>query len=460
MLSDSNKKRNDLNSQDFQLFSSKNINKDNSFQLDSSFSEEEINSESTIEKTTVLNSINQKNNLNPQNRIVCRKLNFNDDEEDKMDVDEDEYKFIKRQSSTSFSLSQPKFDEEYVIIKTLCEGEMGNVYFCMKFQDKRNYVVKVTKYFSSKNDYVNMNQFVNSMNDNINIPYSSFILQYKDFWIENDEEEQDYKVNKKIRNLYIVSEYASYGNLIDYLERLKLFSFNFTNQFYWDIIFEMMCGLLFIHKIGYIHLDIKPKNFLVNEYGKILLSDFCLTHPENKLNNNISDEIEGDSIYLSPEFFTKENITHKSDLFSLGLSILEILSQIELPKNGIIWQKIRNNGIPNEFLSKIPEEFYYIINNLTKINSWERSDIENIFNDNFNYPQLNQRYILFSNGNYQRTFNPINWKEFQIRNSFDHTLVDNIHQRFVKRSDSWKFDGSYSFKFKKSDSSIGNNKFS
>ena len=134
MFSNSNKKRNDLNSQDFQLFSSKNINKDNSFQLDSSFSEEEINSESTIEKTTVLNSINQKNNLNPQNRIVCRKLNFNDDEEDKMDVDEDEYKFIKRQSSTSFSLSQPKFDEEYVIIKTLCEGEMGIVYFCMKFQ--------------------------------------------------------------------------------------------------------------------------------------------------------------------------------------------------------------------------------------------------------------------------------------------------------------------------------------
>ena len=231
MLLDLNKKKNEYNSQDFQLFSSKNINKDNSFQLDSSFSEEEINSESTIEKTTVLNSINQKNNLNPQNRIVCRKLNFNDDEEDKMDVDEDEYKFIKRQSSTSFSLSQPKFDEEYVIIKTLCEGEMGIVYFCMKFQDKRNYVVKVTKYFSSKNDYVNMNQFVNSMNDNINIPYSSFILQYKDFWIENDEEEQDYKVNKKIRNLYIVSEYASYGNLIDYLERLKLFSFNFTINF-------------------------------------------------------------------------------------------------------------------------------------------------------------------------------------------------------------------------------------
>ena len=458
MISKSNKENFDLNNQNFQFFSNNKQAKYN-FQVDSSFSDDEINSESTLEKTTTMNSIkpSSKSNINQQNKIVCRKLNFCDEGDDKMEIDEDEYKLIKKQSSTSFSLSQPKFDEEYVIIKTLCEGEMGIVYLCMKFQDRKNYVVKVTKYFSSKNDYLNMNQFVNSMNDNIIIPYSSFILHYKDFWIENDEDEQDYKVNKKIRNLYIVSEYASYGNLIDYLERLKLFSFNFTNQFYWDIIFEMMCGLLFIHKIGYIHFDIKPKNFLVNDNGKILLSDFCLTQPENNQNYS-SDENEGDSIYLSPEFFNNKNITHKSDIYSLGLSILEILSQIKLPKNGNVWQRIRNYGIPDEFLNKIPEEFNHLIINMTNINPSNRREIEEIFNDNFNYPQLYQRFILLNNGNYERNFNPINWKEFQKKNSFDFNKVevDNIQQRYVKRSDSWKFEHSYSFKFKKSDSSINN----
>ena len=298
MISKSNKENFDLNNQNFQFFSNNKQAKYN-FQVDSSFSDDEINSESTLEKTTTMNSIkpSSKSNINQQNKIVCRKLNFCDEGDDKMEIDEDEYKLIKKQSSTSFSLSQSKFDEEYVIIKTLCEGEMGIVYLCMKFHDRKNYVVKVTKYFSSKNDYLNMNQFVNSMNDNIIIPYSSFILHYKDFWIENDEDEQDYKVNKKIRNLYIVSEYALYGNLIDYLERLKCYYFNFTNQFYWDIIFEMMCGLLFIHKIGYIHFDIKPKNFLVNDNGKILLSDFCLTQPENNQNYS-SDENEGHLNFL------------------------------------------------------------------------------------------------------------------------------------------------------------------
>jgi hypothetical protein len=93
---------------------------------------------------------------------------------------------------------------------------------------------------------------------------------------------------------------------------------------------------------------------------------------------------------------------------------------------------------------------------MTNINPNHRKDIEEIFNDNCNYPQLYQRFVLLNNGNYERSFNPINWKEFQKKNSFDFTKVDNIHQRYVKRSDSWKFEHSYSFKFKKSDSSINN----
>ena len=129
MISKSNKENFDLNNQNFQFFSNNKQAKYN-FQVDSSFSDDEINSESTLEKTTTMNSIkpSSKTNSNPQHKIVCRKLNFCDDGDDKMEIDEDEYKLIKKQSSTSFSLSQSKFDEEYVIIKTLCEGEMGIVY--------------------------------------------------------------------------------------------------------------------------------------------------------------------------------------------------------------------------------------------------------------------------------------------------------------------------------------------
>ena len=56
--------------------------------------------------------------------------------------EEEDFRYIKRQSRNNFSFVVPKFDEDYVIIKTLCNGEMGTVYLCMKFQDHKTYVFK------------------------------------------------------------------------------------------------------------------------------------------------------------------------------------------------------------------------------------------------------------------------------------------------------------------------------
>ena len=359
--------------------------------------------------------------------------NENEEEE------KNDFLFIRKQSSTSLSLNYNKFDEEYVAIKTLNKGEQGVVFLCMKFQDKLPYVVKTTNFFSSKNDYKNMTNFVNIMNNLKNLPISEYILRYIDFWIENNKDLDDEiffenKNNKKIKNLYIVNKYLPNGNLTDYINSLKISNFNFTENFYWDVFFEMMCGVLFIHKMGYIHFDIKPTNFLVDENGKILLNDFCLSRPENDLDS--FDEIEGDSIYLSLEVFKKKNISQKSDLFSLGLSIFEILTDFKLPKNGDLWQEIRYNKIPENLLN-LNMKFKNLILILTNVNPSNRIDIENIFNDNINFPELYYRYILLNNGNYVRNFNPSLWKEFKNENSFDFSNF-NSHNAFTKRSDSMK----------------------
>ena len=364
--------------------------------------------------------------------------NENEEEE------KNDFLFIRKQSSTSLCLNYNKFDEEYVVIKTLNKGEQGTVYLCMKFQDKLPYVVKTTNFFSSKNDYKNMTNFVKIMNNLTNLPISEYILRYIDFWIENNKDLDDDEIffenknNKNIKNLYIVNKYLPNGNLTDYINSLKLSNFNFSENFYWDVIFEIMCGVLFIHKMGYIHFDIKPTNFLVDENGKILLNDFCLSRPENDLDS--FEEIEGDSIYLSLEVFKKKNISQKSDLFSLGLSIFEILTDFKLPKNGDLWQEIRYNKIPENLLNLIKFnniKFQNLILILTNINPFNRIDIENIFNDNINFPELYYRYVLLNNGNYVRNFNPSLWKEFKNENIYDFTNF-NSHNAFTKRSDSMK----------------------
>jgi len=51
-------------------------------------------------------------------------------------------------------------------------------------------------------------------------------------------------------------------------------------------------------------------------------------------------DVEGDSIYMAPEVLRglgKEKITKKVDIFSLGASLLEMASGMNLPKNGVGW---------------------------------------------------------------------------------------------------------------------------
>ena len=94
---------------------------------------------------------------------------------------EKEMTFMKKKQSSediTLDLGNSRFDEEYVIIKTLCKGEMGTVYLCFRIKDNKKYVVKVTKYFSTKLDYENMNNFVNDINIHSNNPGSFFIQKY------------------------------------------------------------------------------------------------------------------------------------------------------------------------------------------------------------------------------------------------------------------------------------------
>ena len=55
----------------------------------------------------------------------------------------------------------------------------------------------------------------------------------------------------------------------------------------------------------------------------------------------------GDSVYMAPELLKshlslKQRLTQKADIFSLGASMLEIASSMNLPQNGELWQKLRD----------------------------------------------------------------------------------------------------------------------
>ena len=370
---------------------------------------------------------------------------MNTKSEDEFEEEENEFKCIRRQSKNDLSFAKPKFDEDYIIIKTLCKGEMGTVYLCMKFQDRKIYVVKKTNFFVRNVDYYKIKNFYNSMDATPETPESKFIQKYIDFWIEENQNDNSKISNTK--NMYIVTDYCLGGDLKEFMKKIKESNFKYDKDFYYDIIFQMIVSLAFFHKLGYVHFDIKPSNYLVQENGQLLLSDFCLSMKEKDIISFSSEIFEGDSMFISPELFYKDKdiINNKTDIFSLGLSILQILTDIELPKNGLDWQYIRTIGIPQKYLEQIPyfngdnEILKKLIISMTDHNSENRPTLENILNDKNNYPFLYERYQLLRKGQYDYKLDLNSLSNFK-RDSYDFSSsIGAFKKRFEKRSDSMKF---------------------
>jgi serine/threonine-protein kinase len=120
---------------------------------------------------------------------------------------------------------------------------------------------------------------------------------------------------------YIVMELVHGRSLYDHLQNQAKFDLPEIGE----IIRQLLDGLGYAHAQGVVHRDIKPSNILINDDGRIKISDFGIAHIDTSSLTQIG-EIMGSPGYMSPEQFTGDEPDARTDLYAAGVIAFELLT--------------------------------------------------------------------------------------------------------------------------------------
>ncbi len=138
-----------------------------------------------------------------------------------------------------------------------------------------------------------------------------------------------YDVGASDGKYYIVMEYIKGETLKDKINREAPLPINTTLQ----IVKEIAEALENAHANNLVHCDIKPHNILLNEAGHVKVADFGIARATTSSTITYTGSVVGSVHYFSPEQARGNTISPKSDIYSLGVVMYEMLTG-QVPFNG------------------------------------------------------------------------------------------------------------------------------
>ncbi|WLQ12953.1 serine/threonine-protein kinase [Hahella aquimaris] len=103
-----------------------------------------------------------------------------------------------------------------------------------------------------------------------------------------------------------------------------------------DLVIQVLEALDYAHLKGVVHRDVKPANILLLESGHVKVTDFGVAKLDTSELTNVGDVI-GTPSYMSPEALRGDRVDGRSDLFSAGIVLLELIAGKRPQKGGLPW---------------------------------------------------------------------------------------------------------------------------
>lgn len=124
---------------------------------------------------------------------------------------------------------------------------------------------------------------------------------------------------------YIVFEFVPGETLQDRLRRLNETNRNLSYDEIGKIAASMADALAYAHGRGLVHRDIKPANIMLNVYGDAILTDFGIVKIAGGTAFTVTGATVGTAQYMSPEQIKGEQLDGRTDLYSLGVTLFEMV---------------------------------------------------------------------------------------------------------------------------------------
>ena len=148
---------------------------------------------------------------------------------------------------------------------------------------------------------------------------------------------------------------------------------------------EALVGLHALHTCEppLVHRDIKPQNILASSFGEVKVADFGLLKRVDRETLRLTDS-KGTEKYFSPERINK-NYSTGSDIWALGITMIEIYNQELIPSDQLEWFKLVGDGIDiHDFIpSTAPTEFVAFLKKCLCKDELKRPSAKELLGDKF-----------------------------------------------------------------------------